>query len=68
MKVLLAGLADLAWIFYALCALGAIIYAARALAVQRRLAVSLTTFERETMTVQIGRLWRVALLLSLIHI
>ncbi|HHH40516.1 MAG TPA: hypothetical protein ENK56_00765 [Chloroflexi bacterium] len=61
MKVLLAGLADFAWVLYAACGLGAVIYVARALALQRRLGGSLTAFERETMTAQMARQWRVAI-------
>ncbi len=60
MKALLSGLLDFSWILYVACALGAILYAARALALQRRLAGSLTSFERETSASQVVRLWRVA--------
>lgn len=61
MKVLLVRLADFAWVLYAGCALGAVVYIARALSLQRQLARSLTVFERETMATQVARLWRLAL-------
>jgi len=61
MKVLLGWLVDFAWIFYAACGVGAVAYALRALSTQRRLRVSLTTFERETMAAQANRLWATAL-------
>ncbi len=61
MKVLLAWLVDFAWIIYAACGLGALIYIFRALAVQQRLGASLTTFEREMMIAQANRLWGTAL-------
>jgi len=60
MKVIIAWLADFAWILYAACILGALIYVARALSLQRRLEASLTSFERETMAAQVARLWRIA--------
>lgn len=60
MKVVLAGLADFAWVLYAACGLGAIIYTVRALSLQRRLGESLTAFEQETTAAQAARLWRIA--------
>ena len=61
MKVLLAWLADFAWVLYAACGVGAVIYVARALSLQRRLGGTLTVFERETMAEQVARLWRLAI-------
>jgi hypothetical protein len=60
MRVLLRWLADFAWLIYAACGLVALIYIARAISLQRRLASSLTDFERETTAARIGRLWRLA--------
>ncbi len=60
MRILLAWFADFAWVLYAACGLGAVIYVARALSLQRRLGASLTSFERETSTIQIVRFLRLA--------
>jgi hypothetical protein len=60
MRVLLGWLVDFAWLSYAACALGAVVYIARAISLQRRLGASLTVFERETTGTQVARLWRVA--------
>jgi len=66
MKVLLSWLADFAWILYAACGLGAVVYIARALALQRQLSVSLTAFEREVTARQVARLWRIALTFAVV--
>jgi len=60
MRILLGWLVDFAWLSYAACALGAVVYVARAISLQRRLSSSLTVFERETTGTQVARLWRVA--------
>lgn len=61
MRIILDWLADFAWVVYAACGLAALVYLARALSVQRRLSGTLTRFERETMSAQAGRLWRLTL-------
>jgi hypothetical protein len=68
MKVLLAWLADFAWILYAACGLGALVYFVRALSLRRHLAVSLTAFEREVTVRQVARLWRVALTFAMVGV
>lgn len=60
MRVLLAWLIQFAWLFYALCGLGALLYIVRALSLQNRLGESLTTFERETTVARVARYWRTA--------
>lgn len=61
MKVILGWLAGIAWIFYAACGLVALIYFARALSTGRKLAGSLTVYEREELREKTGRFWRTAL-------
>jgi hypothetical protein len=58
MRIVLAWLADFAWILYAACGLGALICVVRALSLRQRVSVSLTSFERETTVTQAGRFWR----------
>lgn len=68
MRNFLALLADFAWVLYAACGLGAIIYVVRAIALQRRRTLSLTSFERETTAEHIAQLWRLALVFSLVGV
>ncbi len=60
MRVLLGQLANFAWLLYAVCALGALFYAFRALSLQRRIQGSLTAFEKDLAVTQVVRLWGVA--------
>ncbi|MCP4540509.1 MAG: hypothetical protein GY832_25510 [Chloroflexi bacterium] len=57
MTILLQWLVEHAWIFYALCVIGIIPYAARALAAQREQRLAMFTLERETATAQIIQAW-----------
>jgi hypothetical protein len=61
MTILLQWLVEHAWIFYAACAVGVIIYLLRALAAQRERRLSLFTLERETATARIMRSWAMVL-------
>ncbi|MBN1955960.1 MAG: hypothetical protein JW900_13050 [Anaerolineae bacterium] len=68
MRVLLAWLGGFSWILYAACALGAIFYIAWAISLHRRIAISLTDFERDSLLVQAVRLWRIAATFVLIGV
>jgi hypothetical protein len=57
MKILLRWLVEHAWIFYVVCAIGALIYLVRALVAQRERSLALFTLERETATVRAVRAW-----------
>jgi hypothetical protein len=57
MTILLQWLVEHAWVFYALCIVGIIPYAIRALAAQRERKLALFTLERETATAQAVRAW-----------
>jgi len=59
MTILLQWLIEHAWVFYAACAVGAIIYVIRALAAQRERSLALFTLERETATARIIQSWAV---------
>jgi hypothetical protein len=61
MTILLQWLVEHAWAFYALCAVGAIIYVLRALAAQRERRLALFTLERETATATIIKSWAIVL-------
>lgn len=60
MTILLQWLLENVWIFYAVCAIGVIIYAVRALAAQRERDLSLFTLERETATSRVVQAWMMA--------
>ncbi len=66
MKVLLGWLADLLWIVYAVCGVGALVSIVRALSQRRRLQASLTLFEREAITARVNRSWGAALAFLLV--
>lgn len=57
MTILLQRLVQYAWVFYAACAVGVIIYVVRALAAQRERNLALFTLERETATARILQSW-----------
>jgi len=57
MKILLRWLVEHAWIFYVVCAIGALIHLVRALVAQREHGLALFTLERETATVRAIRAW-----------
>jgi hypothetical protein len=57
MKILLRWLVEHAWIFYVVCAIGALIYLVRALVAQRERSLALFTLELETATVRAVRAW-----------
>jgi len=61
MTILLQWLVEHAWAFYALCAVGAIIYVLRALAAQRERRLALFTLERETATATVIKSWAIVL-------
>jgi hypothetical protein len=62
MKILLQLLVEYAWIFYVVCAIGALIYLVRALVAQRERNLALFTLEHETATVRAVRAWVTAFL------
>jgi hypothetical protein len=57
MTILLQWLVEHAWIFYVVCAVGAVIYMVRALAAQKERSLALFTLERETATAQLVKAW-----------
>lgn len=57
MTILLRWIVDNAWIFYAMCAIGVIIYLVRALTAQRERRLSMFTLERETATSRLIQAW-----------
>ena len=57
MTILLQWLVERAWIFYAACAVGFIVYILRALAAQRERNLAMFTLEREVATARIVRSW-----------
>ena len=57
MTILLQWLIEYAWIFYIVCAIGAVVYVIRALTAHRERRLSLFTLERETATAQLVRAW-----------
>ena len=68
MRVVLGLLADFAWILYAACGLTALVYVFRALALQRELGITLTAFEKETLTLRIARMWRMAVVFVMVGV
>jgi hypothetical protein len=60
MRNLVVLLTDFAWVLYAACGLVAMVYVARAFSLRRRIGLSLTTFERETLNERIVQSWRAA--------
>jgi hypothetical protein len=61
MTILLQWLVEHAWIFYAACAVGALVYVLRAFAAYRQRSLALFTLERETATSRIVRAWAMVL-------
>lgn len=61
MTILLLWLVEHAWIFYAVCAIGAAVYVARALSAHRERSLALFTLERETATAQAVQAWAMVL-------
>lgn len=57
MTILLQRLVEYAWVFYAACGVGIIIYVVRALVAQRERKMSLFTLERDTATARIIQAW-----------
>lgn len=57
MSVLLQWLVEYAWIFYVVCAIGALVYLVRAVSAQRQRTLALFTLEHETATVRAVRAW-----------
>jgi hypothetical protein len=66
MTILLQWLVDQAWVFYAACAVGVIIYVLRAWAAYRERNLALFTLERETATARIVRAWAMVLVFAVI--
>ena len=60
MTILLQWLVEHAWVFYAACAVGIIIYLLRAMAARRERSLALFTLERETATARMARSWVMA--------
>ncbi|MDW8068366.1 MAG: hypothetical protein RML46_05595 [Anaerolineae bacterium] len=58
MRIILEWLAGIAWIFYAACGLMALVYFVRALSTGRKLASSITAYEREELREKANRFWR----------
>jgi hypothetical protein len=66
MTILLQWLVEHAWVFYAACALGVVIYVVRAWAAHRERSLALFTLERETATAHIARAWAMVLVFVVI--
>jgi hypothetical protein len=66
MTILLQWLVEHAWIFYAVCAVGMIIYLLRAWAAHRERSLALFTLERETATARIVRAWAMVVVFAII--
>ena len=60
MTILVQWLVENTWAFYAVCAIGFIIYMMRALGAQRERRLALFTLERETATARIIKSWAMA--------
>jgi hypothetical protein len=61
MTILLQWLVEHAWVFYAACAVGIIIYFLRAMAARRERNLALFTLERETATSRLVQSWAMVL-------
>lgn len=61
MTILLQWLIEHAWILYAACAVGGVVYLARALMAQREQRLSVFTLERETATSKMVQAWAMVL-------
>ena len=61
MTIVLQWLVEHAWVFYAACAIGAVVYLVRALAARRERSLSLFTLERETATTRVVQAWAMVL-------
>ena len=62
MTILLQRLVEYAWVLYAACGIGVVIYAVRALTAQRERSLALFTLERDTATARIMRAWAMVLI------
>lgn len=62
MTILLQRLVEYAWVFYAACGIGVVIYVVRALVAQRERKMSLFTLERDTATARIIQAWAMVLI------
>lgn len=61
MTIVLQWLVEHAWVFYAACAIGVVVYLVRALAARRERNLSLFTLERETATTRVVQAWAMVL-------
>lgn len=66
MSILLLRLADFAWLLYAICGIGAVVFILLAVSHRRRSGASLTDYEREAMSSQVARYWRLAAVFVLV--
>jgi hypothetical protein len=66
MTILLQWLVEHAWVLYAVCAVGALIYVVRAFAAHRERSLALFTLERETATSRVVRAWAMVLIILFI--
>lgn len=66
MTILIQWLLDYAWILYPLCAIGFVIYVARALTAQRKRDQTQFTLERDIAATQVVRAWAMALVFVVI--
>jgi hypothetical protein len=66
MTILLQKLVEYAWVFYAGCAIGALLYTIRALTAQRERGLALFTLERETATSRVIQAWVMVLVFVVI--
>ncbi|RLC53937.1 MAG: hypothetical protein DRI80_19670, partial [Chloroflexota bacterium] len=62
MTILLQWLVEHAWIFYAACAIGVIVYVVRAFAAQRERNLAMFTLERDTATARVIQAWAMVLI------
>lgn len=66
MTILLQWLIEHAWIFYAACAVGVVIYVVRALVAQRERNLAMFTLERETATARVVQACALALIFTIV--
>jgi hypothetical protein len=66
MTILLQRLVEYAWVIYVLCAIGAIIYAVRALGAHRARRLAIFTLEREAATSKVVQAWAIVLVFCFI--
>ncbi len=68
MTILLQRLVENAWILYALCAAGIVIYVVRALAARQERNLAMFTLEREIATSRIVQAWAMVLIFTIIGV